>query len=443
MRKIFVLVLFGFAISTFGFSQIPGEAFDLTNSLSDLWHEGKTEKAVETSVKLFEMHSPFFIDRVHNSLSQGLRRDNKSYHKIYLEQLYLKNNKDINFIITPVMLWCKALNAKDDSDLKSVLDELILVIDKNSGYDCRTERYSLLILQELEKRNAIDLKIKEEILKKNISNLLTYPDIDTPATGRNQIEMRAWCRFILANCYFGLYSINSDNEEYLKKAAFYSSDINDKQVKHAYFYDMVLLANTPDKVVDFNLEYFKYLVKNNRNTEALSKISEIAYLDPTNSNLEKLKKFYSSSGSAVLFNVYWQNYISKMGTAVPKVKLKYESEELDLTVKPGKWIYIDVWGTWCSPCVKELPDLQAFYVENKSRADKLSIYTFSYSSTDLKGFLEKNKYTFPVTEIDQKTNDLFKINSYPTKILITPDGSYIRIPFGVDWKMYVRNYAQL
>jgi len=443
MKKIFIFIFLCFGFLYQSFSQIPGEAFDLTNSLSDLWHYGKTDEAVKASVKLYKLYPDFLIDRIHNTLSQGLKRDENLYHFTYLEQLYKKNDKDINRMIYPVLIWAKAINAKTDNDIKFITDELKLLPEKNSAYDSRTERYNLLIIQELEKRNAIDVNLKEEILKKNISNLLAYPNIKNPAIGRKEIEMRAWARCILANSYYYLYKISAEKEEYLKNAALYNSDMHDNQVHYSFFYDVVLLAGTPDKVVDFKYEYFKFLEKNNRISEALSEISEIAFLNPTNSNLDKLKSFYSKSGSAVLFSVYWQNYIGKMGLAVPDVKLKFENEVLDLSVKPGKWIYIDVWGTWCSPCVKELPELQSFYVESMDKKDKLSIYTFSYNSSDLKGFMAKNKYTFKVTEIDQKTNDLFNINSYPTKLLITPDGKYIKIPFGVDWKMYVRNYSLL
>lgn len=55
--------------------------------------------------------------------------------------------------------------------------------------------------------------------------------------------------------------------------------------------------------------------------------------------------------------------------------------------------------------------------------------------------MTENNYTFPVSEIDKQTNDLFEVSGYPTKILISPDGNFIKIPFGVDWKTYIKNYT--
>jgi hypothetical protein len=71
----------------------------------------------------------------------------------------------------------------------------------------------------------------------------------------------------------------------------------------------------------------------------------------------------------------------------------------------------------------------------------LKIYTFSYRSQNLKHFMDTNNYTFPVSEIDKHTCDLFEVTGYPTKILISPEGNYIKIPYGVDWKMYIKNYT--
>ena len=31
----------------------------------------------------------------------------------------------------------------------------------------------------------------------------------------------------------------------------------------------------------------------------------------------------------------------------------------------GKWLVINYWADWCPPCIKEMPELESFYLENK------------------------------------------------------------------------------
>ncbi|ADQ80019.1 alkyl hydroperoxide reductase/ Thiol specific antioxidant/ Mal allergen [Paludibacter propionicigenes WB4] len=443
MNRILMTLTFSLFLLNLCLGQIPKEAFPLTDSLSDLWHNGETEKAIESSLELYRLYPPMFIESIHNTLAQQLQNDPKLYGQKYLEQLRLKKNDEISNIISPIYLWSKSINEKNENDLKEILKELNSILKDSSNYKSETERYCLLILQELDKKNAIDAKNKEIILHKNINNLEAYPYVNKVIVGRSEGVKRAWHRYLLAYSYNYLYTVKPNVAEYLKKASDYSPDQNDRQYKHAYFYDAALLTGNT-REFGFQTKYQKYLVENNLNSEALDLLSDIAFGNPSDYNIKTLREFYEKLKYNRLFTDYWANYIHKKGKPVPKLKIRFEKEELDLTKEPGKWIYIDVWGTWCSPCVKELPELQSFFVENnKSSNSRLEVCTFSFSSQNLSEFMTKNKYTFPVSEIDKRTNDLFEVSGYPTKILISPQGNFIKIPFGVDWKIYIKNYTMM
>ncbi|CAD0008114.1 TlpA family protein disulfide reductase [Flavobacterium chungangense] len=440
MNKILMTLAIGLSTFSLCMGQIPKEAFALTNSLSDLWRNGETETAVESSVKLYHLYPPMFINRIHNTLAQQLQNAPRLYGQQYLEQLLLKENNKINTIITPIHLWSKSMEATNENDLKGILEDLNSILKDSANYDSKTERYSLLILQELERKNAIDIKSKEKILNKNITSLESYPYILKIKADRLDGEKRAWYRYLLAYSYNYLYSINP-KEEYLKKASDYSPDLNDWLNKHAFFYEAALLTGNT-REFGFQTKYQKYLTENNRNTEALNLLCNIAFTNPSDSNIKSLREYYEKLKYELPFSDYWTTYIHKMGKPVPKVKIKYENEELNLTEKPKNWIYIDVWGTWCSPCREELPELQSLFTANSSNKNsKLRIYTFSFGSQNLLAFMNDNKYTFPVSEVDKQTNDLFEVSGYPTKILISPEGNFIKIPFSLDWKTYIKNYT--
>jgi thiol-disulfide isomerase/thioredoxin len=441
MEKRILTLLISLTLVSSIFAQIPKEAFDLTNSLSGLWHNGEIDKAIESSVELYRLYPPMFIERIHNTLAQQIEDDSKQYRLKYLEKLYNKNNNEINEIITPIYLWSKTINSKDKSELESITKELNSLLGDSSNYESRAERYCLLIIKELVIKNSIDDKTKKELIKRNIKNIETYSFLVDIPSNRKESEKRAWNRYILAYNYDYLYSNLKNKEKYLRLASEYSPDLNDRLNKSAYFYDAALL-NGNTKQFGFKPKYQKYLANANRETEALDLLSEIAFGNPAKQNIESLQEYYIKTQGGVEFKTYWENYIHKKGKAVPEVTIKFENEELDLSKKANNWIYIDVWGTWCRPCRKELPELQSFYLANQEfQNSNLKIYSFSFGSQNLSDFMTENKYTFPVSEIDKNTNDLFEVSGYPTKILITPGGNYIKIPFGVNWKMYIKNYT--
>lgn len=441
MRKLILTLTINLLLLSTNIAQIPQEAFPLTNSLSGLWQNGDIDKAIESSLELYRLYPPMFIDRIHNTLAQQLENDSQQYGLKYLEQLLSKGNPEINEIIAPIYIWSKSIVAKEEQELISIRQELKNLQKDSSNHESKMERYCLLILKELDKKNAIDNEYRIELINKNISSLETYPNIIEIVADRKEGEKRAWHRYMIAYSYDYLYSNVSDKEEYLKKASDYSPDLNDRLNEGAYFYDAALLTGNP-RQIGYKSKYQKYLVDNNREIEALNLLCEITFDEPSDNNIKSLKEYYENSKNNESFKIFWESYIHNKGKVLPKVKIKFENEVLDLTHKTGTWIYIDVWGTWCSPCRKELPELQSLYSTNKQvQNSNLKIYTFSFGSQNLSDFMAENNYTFPVSEIDKQINDLFEVSGYPTKILISPEGNYIKIPFGVDWKTYIKNYT--
>jgi thiol-disulfide isomerase/thioredoxin len=49
------------------------------------------------------------------------------------------------------------------------------------------------------------------------------------------------------------------------------------------------------------------------------------------------------------------------------------------TAKPGRWQWINVWATWCKPCIEELPRLTAW---RKQLGDRVALYFVSADADD-------------------------------------------------------------
>lgn len=97
----------------------------------------------------------------------------------------------------------------------------------------------------------------------------------------------------------------------------------------------------------------------------------------------------------------------------------------------GKYVYIDVWATWCGPCRAEIPSLQK--VEEKFKDKKIAFVSISVDvDKDFekwKAFVkEKNLGGTQVFADKNWASDFiksFNINSIPRFILIDPSGNVV------------------
>ncbi len=61
----------------------------------------------------------------------------------------------------------------------------------------------------------------------------------------------------------------------------------------------------------------------------------------------------------------------------------------------GQIIFLNFWGTWCPPCRKEWPSIEALY-KSKNPKMKFVLIAMQDKEEDVRKFLEENKYTTPV-----------------------------------------------
>ena len=99
----------------------------------------------------------------------------------------------------------------------------------------------------------------------------------------------------------------------------------------------------------------------------------------------------------------------------------------DLNQTQGKHRLIDFWGTWCIPCVREMPKLKQLY--EKYKRDLIIIGVANDNYQTWKAFLDKNTYTW-IQLFDQepmKLSNRLNIEVYPTKYLLDRSGHIIMI----------------
>jgi len=95
----------------------------------------------------------------------------------------------------------------------------------------------------------------------------------------------------------------------------------------------------------------------------------------------------------------------------------------DLATERGRWVVVNYWATWCSPCLKEMPELSAL---DTMREDVrvLGLAFEDIEADAMNAFLVKHPVTYPVAMVDvYDPPAAFDVpRGLPTTHLIAPDG---------------------
>ena len=91
----------------------------------------------------------------------------------------------------------------------------------------------------------------------------------------------------------------------------------------------------------------------------------------------------------------------------------------------GKVVLVNFWATWCPPCRKEMPDLDALY----KRFEAKGFVVLGISDEDLKKvepFTSERKVSFPVLlDPGRKVNDLFVVEGIPKSFVYDREGKLV------------------
>lgn len=102
----------------------------------------------------------------------------------------------------------------------------------------------------------------------------------------------------------------------------------------------------------------------------------------------------------------------------------------------GQVVFLNFWATWCGPCQREMPDIQAMYEDlglNEEDVVVLAVanpksdqypYNQDVSEDEVKRFLEENGYTYPVAM--DTTGEVFAaygVRAFPTTFMIDREGN--------------------
>ena len=125
-------------------------------------------------------------------------------------------------------------------------------------------------------------------------------------------------------------------------------------------------------------------------------------------------------------------------TYEPFILPKLDGEQVDSAELDGKIAVVHFWGTWCGPCVAELPEYQKFHARylDDPAVEVISIsndISMSIARDVLDTFMVENEYDFTVL-VDDRYVQKAGVNAFPTTWFVDGDGyiQFVQIGGGSD-----------
>ena len=111
-----------------------------------------------------------------------------------------------------------------------------------------------------------------------------------------------------------------------------------------------------------------------------------------------------------------------------KATFNWEMKSVDgkpvvLSDYKGKVIFLNLWATWCGPCLAEFPTVQSLYSEMKD--DVVFLIVSQEEFETVKSFSTSQTYTFPIMVAEGEIPGVFETNIIPTTYIIDRDGNIV------------------
>ncbi len=373
--------------------------------------------------------SPFFFNSSISFIAhRALLNEHKAIkHKaIKCIKLYSEANLTSSDILKPIVSYLEIKSDTNRQELEKRCSNLLngISISKDTSYYAAL--YSTAMYFELDRK----LKLNDSIKQIWIEQLILQNNRTSASRFKEILSLKKYLEFTYIN------------ENYL---------LNQRKVE-----DVLNFYISPESITD--LRYF-FVIKEEFGFYSVDTIKEKIILDklsrgendelffkqfaifvassPTEKNLLWLKESYSLPTK---FEDFWYTNSQKTWDEfydVPKV-----NAFIDSLRHKNQWIVLDVWGTWCSPCIKELPKFQV--MSNKFReieGKPIQFLSLSYSSENLSEFMNNNNYDFPVIEITKEETKKMNIRSYPITYLFAPNNKFISLPSFSDKEEIIKVFT--
>ena len=250
-------------------------------------------------------------------------------------------------------------------------------------------------------------------------------------------------------------------EEHWSGTTFYQQYERVKNTQRPFNIEFAAVRNEPDSIRELknlninNLKepiYMKYIEEHpdedatatlvvyvgyDNVLTAISKLTPEVRNGRMKTELDRTENTFTQVMKGVAARKAVKNDTVTIGGQVPELGLKdLQGNVLELKSLRGKYVVLDFWGSWCTWCIKGFPKLKEYYAKYK---DQLEIVGIDCNDTAEKWAAAVKKHNVPwlhVRSEDGIAEQKFRVQGYPYKVLISPEGIVLKAYLGETEEFY-------
>jgi cytochrome c biogenesis protein CcmG/thiol:disulfide interchange protein DsbE len=126
---------------------------------------------------------------------------------------------------------------------------------------------------------------------------------------------------------------------------------------------------------------------------------------------------------------------SPVAVTAPRFSLPGRTGTVSLDSLRGRVVYVDFWASWCDPCRRSFPWLNALNERYSARGLTIVAVNLDKDRHAADAFLKKFPASFPVAfDPAGKTAEAYGVSAMPSSFLIGPTGTLLSSHSGFDPK---------
>jgi len=127
--------------------------------------------------------------------------------------------------------------------------------------------------------------------------------------------------------------------------------------------------------------------------------------------------------------------VINIGQQAPDFSIKdQQGRMVKLSDHRGKVVFLNMWGTWCTGCVQEMPSMETLYQKYRDRKFEMMAITIDNDWDVVNDFYKQYRLTLPsYLDPGHQVANLYKVYKYPETFLIDANGHVVKHTWQENW----------